>query len=286
MVLSARSTTSRRTMSSRIQIVTCEGINQGFRTQIRTWTNEVLAKAQPLSDICVTIWATTEELKGFYQKERSELGITTGEETDFLATHEAWRGYPRIHICQERLREVPDDVIRGAIHHEIGHALLHCTPEFYTFRYSNSLQEAARSSGLELALLQQCVYLLSIAIKDREVVELAAEMGLGFSQLSLLEYLISDVEEERRTWDVIRNSPVLSKIALAVFLKILLPLESLISLGIEGALVLKNKWNEAYGWLAEKEREALFRLLQGTLHLKGETFQERLEDATFQLIAM
>lgn len=273
-------------MTSRIQIITSKGVNQGFRAQIRTWSNEVLAKAQTLSDICVTIWATTEELKSFYQKERSELGIITGEETDFLATHEAWRGYPRIHICQERLKGVPDDVLRGAIHHEFGHALLHCTPEFYTFRYSNNLQEAARSSGLELALLQQCVYLISIAIKDREVVQLIAEMGFGFSQLSLLEYLISEVEEERLTWEVIRNSPVLSKIAFAAFLKILLPIESLISLGIEGALVLRNKWNEAYGWLPEKEREALFRLLQGTLHLKGETFQERLEDATFRLIAM
>ena len=273
-------------MTSRIQIVTCKGVNQGLLAQIRTWTNEVIAKAQPLFDIWVTIWATTEELKSFYQRERSELGIITGEETDFLATHEAWRGYPRIHICQERLRGVPDDVLRGAIHHEIGHALLHCTPEFYTFRYSDSLQEAARSSGLELALLQQCVYLLSTAIKDREVVQFIAEMGLGFSQLSLLEYLISDVEEERLTWEVIRNSPVLSKIALAVFLKILLPIESLISLGIERALVIRKKWNEAYGWLAEKEREALFQLLQSTLHLKGKTFQERLEDATFRLIAM
>ena len=50
-------------MKNRIQIVTCKGINRGFRAQIRTWTNDVLGKAQPLSDICVTIWATTEELK-------------------------------------------------------------------------------------------------------------------------------------------------------------------------------------------------------------------------------
>jgi len=36
-----------------------------------------------------------EEFQTFCQREK--IGIVTGEEMDFLTTHDAWRGYPRIH---------------------------------------------------------------------------------------------------------------------------------------------------------------------------------------------
>jgi len=271
-------------MNSRIQIITCEGVNQGFRAQIGTWVNEVLAKAQPLSDIRVTIWATTEELKSFYQRERQELGIIAGEETDFLATHEAWRGYPRIHICQERLRGIPDVVIQGAIHHETAHALHHCSPEYYTFLFSKNLQDKARSIGFDLATLQQCVYLLSVAIKDGDVVQWLAEIELSAGQLSLLQYLIADVEEERQVWEMVCDSPVLNRLVSAALLKTLIPIETLVLAGIELAQVLKDQWNEAYGWLSEDERKLLSQLARDILRIVGETFQERLEKASLRLI--
>ena len=254
-------------------------------SRVRTWTNEVLEKAQPLADTYITIWQTTEELRDFFERERQELGVLTGEETEFLATHEAWRGYPRIHICEERLKGIPEAVIQGAIHHEIGHALHHCSPEFYTFVFSKDLQETARSSGLEFNFLQQCVYFVSIAIKDREVVEWLAKIGLGSCQLSLLHYLITDVEEERQTWDLVHQSPALKKIVVAAFLKTLIPIEALISVGIEGAQVLRSRWHEAYGWLHESERERLLQFARSILEPEGETFQRRLEGATFRLIA-
>ena len=74
------------------------------------------------------------------------------------------RGHPRIHVCQERVQGIPIVVVRGAVHHEISHALHHGTPEFYTFRFSSRLIEAARSCALDLPLLQQLVYFLAIAI--------------------------------------------------------------------------------------------------------------------------
>lgn len=58
------------------------------------------------------------EFQAFFQREKKELGIVTGEETDFLATHDAWRGYPRIHVCEERLLGIPSVVSQGIIYHE------------------------------------------------------------------------------------------------------------------------------------------------------------------------
>jgi len=274
-------------MAARVQIVAPEGIDECFLTQIRTWAEEVLERSGLLSPrpyLCITIWKTMEKLQAFFRTEKEALGVVTGEETEFLATHDAWRGYPRIHVCQERLKGIPVATVQGVIHHEASHALHHGTPEFYTFRFSSSLQEAGRSYGLDLPLLQQCVYFFSVAIKDREVVQWLGEIGLGFSQLALLEHLISDTEEERRIWEVVRESPALRKIALSAFLKTLLPIEAMISVGIEEAQALRNQWNEAYGWLSPRERDDLLRLAQCTMNPEGKTFQERLEQGVLRLI--
>jgi hypothetical protein len=277
----------KRNMATRLQIVSPEGIDEGFLTQIRMWANEVFERTGLLSPspyLSITIWKTLEELQAFYQEEKEALDIVTGEEMDFLATHDAWRGYPRIHICQERLKGIPGAIVQGVIHHEISHALHHGTPEFYTFRFSSGLQEVGRSYGLDLSLIQQCVYFLSVAIKDREVVQWLAVRGLGFSQRALLEHIISDTEEERRIWEVVGGSPPLRKIALASFLKTLLPIEAMISAGIEDAQTLRNQWNEAYGWLSESEREGLSRFATCIMNHEGKRFQERLEQAALRLI--
>ncbi|MCK5552912.1 MAG: hypothetical protein KAJ09_07200 [Deltaproteobacteria bacterium] len=274
-------------MASQIQIVAHEEVEEGFLTKIQTWANEVLERGEfsfsPFY-LCIAAWKTMEKLQAFYREEKEALGVVTGEETDFLATHDAWRGYPRVHICQERLKGVPSAIVQGVIHHEISHALHHGTPEFYTFRFSRELQEVGRSRGLDLPLLQQFVYLLSVAIKDRDVVQWLAGKGLASGQLALLEHFISETEEERGIWELVRRSSALRKIAFASFLKTLLPIEALISAGVEDAQTLRDQWNEAYGWLSLSEREDLSRFAQCSMDHGEKSFQERLEQTALQLI--
>ena len=275
-------------MTNRIVIEPSEGTQKEFVAKVQSWANEVLEKKGSLAApnfIFINIWRRVDELQSFYQQEKQELGIVTGEETDFLATHEAWRGDPRIHICQERVKDVPDVVIQSVLHHEISHALLHGTPEFYTFRYSTKLQEAGRICGLDLALLQQCVYMLSVAIKDYDVVTWLSDIGLGCGQLHLLEYLISDTEDERRIWEAVCANPAPRKLALALFLKTLLPIEALISLSVERAEIIKNQWREAYGWLSETIQEGLIGFAHNTIASRDKPFQERLENVTINLIS-
>jgi len=275
-------------MTNRIVIQPSEGTQKEFVAKVQSWANEVLEKKGPLAAptfISINIWRRMDELQSFYQQEKQELGIVTGEEMDFLATHEAWRGDPRIHICQERVKDIPDVVIQSVLHHEISHALHHGTPEFYTFRYSTKLQDAGRICGLDLTLLQQCVYLLSIAIKDYDVVTWLTDIGLGFGQLHLLEYMISDTENERRIWEVVCANPAPRKLALAFFLKTLLPIEALVSLSVERAEIIKNQWREAYGWLSETTQERLVGFAHNTMAYRNKPFQERLENATIKLIS-
>ena len=273
-------------MSERIQIACPEMIDEGFLTQIRYWANEVLERTsftKSVAPLHLMVWKNMDKYQAFSRSEKDALGVVTGEETEFLATHDAWRGYPRIHICQERLIGIPGSIIQGVIHHEIAHALNHGTLEFYTFTFSKELQEAARSHGLDMSLLQQCVYFLSVAIKDREAVQWLTQIGLGFSQVALLRYLISETEEERQVWEVVRDSGSLQKIALAAFLKVLLPVETLAATQAEEAQNLRKEWDKAYVWLGEKEREGLLNLAHQLMSLKGGTFQEKLERTTFLL---
>ena len=88
--------------------------------------------------------------------------------------------------------------------------------------------------------------MLSVALKDYEVVTWLTDIGLGFGQLHLFEYMISDTEDERRIWEVVYANPAPRKLALAHFLKTLLPIEALVSLRVEGAEIIKNQWKEAY----------------------------------------
>ncbi len=274
-------------MTAQIEIVPYDGMNNGFLSQIQTWVKNVLERADPSSTppyLRLTIWKNIKALQGFYDQEKEDLGIVTGEESDFLATHEAWRGYPRIHICHERVKGVQDAVIEGVLHHEIGHALFHGSMEFYTFKFTDRLQEAARLNGFDLHLLQQCVYFLSIAIKDWEVIQWLTKIGLGSCQKSLLEYMMKDTEEEQKALGVAKQSPVIKKITMAAFLKIILPIEAMILIRSEDALKLKDQWKEAYGWLSVTEQNGLLRLSQRIMEFGESRFQEKLENAAYGLI--
>ena len=274
-------------MSERIRIVCHETIDERFLAQIRFWADEVLERApfpESLPVLHLMAWKNMDSYLAFTRSEKEALGVVTGEEAEFLATHDAWRGYPRIHVCQERLMGISTPVIQGVTHHEIAHALNHGTLEFYTFTFSKGLQEVARSQGLDMPHLQQCVYFLSVAIKDREVVLWLARIGLGFSQAALLRHLLSETEEEHHAWKVVRDYGPLRKVALAAFLKVLLPVETLGTAQAEEAKNLRKDWDEAYAWLGEKEREGLLNLAHQLMSLEGGTFQERLERATFLII--
>jgi len=201
-----------------------------------------------------------------------------------LATHEAWRGYPSIHICHESVKGFQDPLIEGVLHHEIGHALFHGSMEFYTFKFTNRLQEVARINGFDFHHLQQCVYFLSIAMKDREVVEWLTKIGFGSGQKSLLEYIMNDTEEEREAWGVAKHSSVAKKIAMAAFLKVILPIEAMILIGYEDARKLKDQWKEAYSWLSVKEQDSLMQLSHWIMKFGGSRFQEKLENAVYGLI--
>jgi hypothetical protein len=127
--------------------------------------------------------------------------------------------------------------------------------------------------------------MLSVAIKDYDVVTWLSDLGLGCGQLHLLEYLISDTEDERRIWEIVCANPAPRKLALSLFLKTLLPIEALVTLSVERAEIIKNKWQEAYRWLPETTQEGLVGFAHNTMAYGDKPFQQRLEHVAINLIS-
>jgi hypothetical protein len=275
-------------MITMIETVLMGRVNESFLLKIQKWAGEVMEKTGPVmapDRISFYLWEKEKDFQEFDDREKAELGVVTGDESNFLATHEAWRGYPRIHLSLEKMRGIPEEIIPGVVQHETGHALLHGRPEFYQFIFSENLQKTARSRGLDLPLLQQLVYLLSVALKDEEVVGLLNEWGLGFYQNQLLEYLLEDSLEEQQIWEQIKDLPALRKIAWAVFLKTLLPIETLAKSNDPKAGLLLDRWERAYPWLTHRERNDLRAYARWVIGRPGKNFQDRLEQAVLEILS-
>jgi hypothetical protein len=274
-------------MKTVLEIIPCGHVGKELSARIESWARE-MTDAVPGDNgptrISIFLWEHTQAFEEFDAGEKAELGIATSGESEFFATHEAWRGYPRIHISIEKIRDLSEDLIQGIVQHEIGHALLHGNPDFYLFRFSSALQEAGSRSGLDWPRLQQLVYWLAVALKDAEVVQLLGEQGLGIYQIRFLEYLLAETKEERQIWAMIRDDPALSRLGMAAFLKTRLPIEALTESGLPEAGRLIGKWETAYSWLTDSEKKELRALARFVLERLDLTFQNLLERTAIELI--
>jgi len=274
-------------MKTRIDIRSSDNTDDTIAEKIQRWAEDIIerlaGKATP-DRLKINVYHELDELQGFFRKEKEALGIVSEGETEFIATHEAWRGYPRIHICSERIRNIPETVVRGAVHHELAHAILHGRTEFYAFRFSRQLIAAGEAVGLDIQLLQHCVYLLSIALKDGEVVSLLAEIGFQSGQIALLAHMLADTCSEREVWNAIRHLPPQRKVAVASFLKNLLPVEILAAMKIDAGRRLRQEWENVYNWLSATERFDMIRFAAESGRNTTGLFHDWLEQTAVKLI--
>jgi hypothetical protein len=82
---------------------------------------------------------------------------------------------------------------------------------------------------------------------------------------------------------VVCANPAQRKLALALFLKTLLPIEALVALRVERAEIIKNQWKEAYRWISETIQKDLVGFAHNTMAYKDKPFQQRLENVTLTL---
>lgn len=68
------------------------------------------------------IFENSEQMDSFYRREKQASQVSSETLSEqFFATHDAWRGTPRIGICIERMRHLPQLVQMAVLRHEVGH---------------------------------------------------------------------------------------------------------------------------------------------------------------------
>jgi len=178
----------------------------------------------------------------------------------FFATHDAWRGTPRIMVCLEGMRGLPRLLQLGGLRHEAGHSVLHGSLEHYIFPMPRSLLKASEILGGSRELAETLLYLLSIAVKDFEVERLLVDHGFIDCQFAYAEYVARPSREEVEAWRSL-STPGEKALYVAQMLKGVGCLAPLLEVKSEAEGLLEDSLRHLPGRFREELREATSLLL-------------------------
>ena len=156
----------------------------------------------------------------FLSKEASEAGVVSASFGElFFATHDAWRGTPRIILCLEKMHGLPELVQVGGIRHEVGHSVLHGSIQYYLLSLPPALLETIDLFGFSTEYAMNLLYLISIAVKDYEVTRLLHERGYLKDQMAYAKHLLTVSESDILSWEASRGKPLAEILCLTSCLK-------------------------------------------------------------------
>lgn len=169
-------------------------------------------------------------LLDFLKEEKFRLGITTSGEEEFLCCHDAWRGFPRIIVCTERLGRLNKSARVGAIRHEAAHSALHGSLEYYIFRIPEDCHHRARIRGVDQTTLEQALYFVSVAVKDFEATKFLVSHNYIKCQVAYLLEILQPSEEDKSAWKLAKNNRQARFLCYTALLKPILSTQPLLSL--------------------------------------------------------
>lgn len=137
----------------------------------------------------VYVYESTELKLRELLREATELGVAVVG--DYPVAHEAWMGWPRIHVDYEKCKALDQATLRALLVHECAHSVLHGSIAGYVVLLEKSLAERLGKSAMELA------YLASTVVKDLEVHEYLAAHGLSDEVEAYYEYVVRDLREAK-----------------------------------------------------------------------------------------
>ena len=200
---------------------------------------------------------TPTRLAAFLEEEKAELGIKTSGDEAFICSHDAWRGFPRLLICMERLSVLSPTARLGALRHEVAHTVLHGALAYYIFKLPRDCLELAQVKGVDMAVLQQVLYHCAIAVKDFEAVSLLLRQGYGECQVAFAQSQFLPSDEDKLTWLLAKSHPQARLLFLTSQLKTFLmawPLK------LVGLIDLERSIDSMLNYIEPGERERLLSL--------------------------
>lgn len=159
-----------------------------FIDRILKIVRDFIEKVDGVEYLEIYFYASSYHKLLFIESEALELGVIAVG--DFIAMHEAWRGWPRIHIDYEKCHGLRDDHLKSVIVHEVSHAILHGSPIYYSVVLQGSNIPVSGS----LDDVAKLLYVATTIAKDMDVHEFLIRSGMD----DLVEAYADFVAEQYR----------------------------------------------------------------------------------------
>ena len=158
-------------------------------------------------------------MRALLKEDKLRLGITTSGDEEFICSHDAWRGYPRVICCLEKLAKLSKLARLGAVRHVVAHSAIHGSLEYYIFRIPDDCRHTATIKALDSPVLDQALYYVSVAVKDFEATRFLVQHDFIDSQFAFgLEWL-QPSEQDKSTWKLAQANRQTKFIYLTTLLK-------------------------------------------------------------------
>jgi len=208
-----------RIVVSKFGEISHETIDSAIRTMTECYER---LKPHNVELVDLYLFERSSAADAFLSKEASEVGVVSAPFGElFFATHDAWRGTPRIILCLEKMHGLPELVQVGGIRHEVGHSVLHGSIEYYLLSLPPALLELVDRFGFSTEYAMNLLYLISIAVKDYEVTRLLHQRDYLKDQVAYAKHLLAVSESDILSWEASRGKPIAEILCLISCLKAL-----------------------------------------------------------------
>ncbi len=180
-------------------------------------------------------------MRALLKEDKLRLGMAAGGDDEFICSHDAWRGYPRVICSLDRLTKMNKLGRVGAIRHEAAHSALHGSIEYYIFRIPDECRHTATIKGLEAPVLDQALYYVSVAVKDFEATRLLVQHDFIDCQFNFALEWLKPSEQDKSAWKLAQTNRQAKFVYLTTLLKPMLFANPLLALPRSKNISLENQ---------------------------------------------
>jgi hypothetical protein len=171
------------TAGGRNEIVnTLKDCYQQFRHQLPYKIEVLITDSEPM-------------MHDYMRQEKFKTGIIDDNLSDTICLYDTWKGFPRIAVSLENLRQYSKQGKPGLLRHQAAHSVLHGSLEYRIFRIPDDCRQIALIKGIEIDILEQAIQKLSVAVKDYETSRFLVDHNFINCQVAfVLEWIQSQQE--------------------------------------------------------------------------------------------
>lgn len=273
-------------------IITSGNIPWGFKRDIESVFRDCYRRFGTKIPYKVEIHVVDREpnMRALLKEDKLRLGITTSGDEEFICSHDAWRGYPRVICSLERLAKINRLARLGAIRHEAAHSALHGSLEYYIFRIPDDCRHTAAIKGLEPPVLDQALYYVSVAVKDFEVTRFLVQHDFIDCQFSFALDWLKSSDEDISAWKLAQTNRKAKFIYLTALLKPILFAHPLLALprskkiSLEYQVQLARRVEELLEHLGSTEQNRLLQITNVIAEEATEDTHRNVDSAMCQAI--